>query len=188
MSIETYQEVDDWEQMTFYNITGMINENRDSAIIIQLAKPLNEYWESIIIPRIKKFFDEKIYDSSDDIKLLSLQLLNKDNQVLKDYLAKDVSMNIENISLNSITKMEPVKYIVINDIEIRQEDVFAVIDDLDNYEDLNDYDMPCGYDTLKALCDVGLLEKKCGERQATIYCIKNEELRNKIMDFMNKEG
>lgn len=90
--------------------------------------------------------------------------------------------------LKKITKMEPVKYIIINGIEIRQEDILATIDVLDSYDTLNDYDMPCDYDTAKALCEIGLLKKRYGERQATLYSIKDEELKKKILDYIYEEG
>lgn len=89
--------------------------------------------------------------------------------------------------LKKITKMEPVQYIIINEVEIKQEDILATIDTLDNYDTLNDYNMPCDDDTLKALCEIGLLKKGYGERQATLYSIKDEELKKKILDYIYEE-
>lgn len=96
---ETHQDVDDWDQMTFYNVSGLNsdewkfvdgNEDSNSLIYIQLAKPLSEEWENIVIPRIKKWFSDE-YDSywkDSDTKLLGLRLYKTDGkpQLVKDYL------------------------------------------------------------------------------------------------------
>ena len=53
---ETFQVCDDWEQITFYNVKS--NEDRvHSTIKIQFTELPPIVWRSIIIPRIKKFFD-----------------------------------------------------------------------------------------------------------------------------------
>ena len=81
---ETFQECDDWEQLTFYSIPWdiMHKEKRD-VLKIQLAKPLDEYWEGIIIPRMKAFFAEHIYE--DKAKLISIKLLDEQGNILKNY-------------------------------------------------------------------------------------------------------
>jgi DNA primase len=81
---ETFQECDDWEQLTFYSIDWdtMHKEKRD-VLKIQLAKPLDEYWEGIIIPRIKDFFAKHIYE--DKAKLISIKLFDQRGQVVKEY-------------------------------------------------------------------------------------------------------
>lgn len=81
---ETFQECDDWEQLTFYYIDWdtMHKEKRD-VLKIQLAKPLDEYWEGIIIPRMKAFFTEHIYE--DKAKLISIKLLDEQGKILKNY-------------------------------------------------------------------------------------------------------
>ena len=81
---ETFQECDDWEQLTFYSIDWdtMHKEKRD-VLKIQLAKPLDEYWEGIIIPRMKAFFAEHIYE--DKAKLISIKLLDAQGNTLKNY-------------------------------------------------------------------------------------------------------
>lgn len=81
---ETFQECDDWEQLTFYSIDWdtMHKEKRD-VLKIQLAKPLDEYWEGIIIPRMKAFFAEHIYE--DKAKLISIKLFDQRGQVVKEY-------------------------------------------------------------------------------------------------------
>lgn len=82
--METYQDVDDWEQMTFYHMAGCNN------LAIQLFKPLNEYWEEIVIRRIKKFFEEKpcrySYTLPKDAELLDLYLVNSEGNHIKKYL------------------------------------------------------------------------------------------------------
>lgn len=78
---ETFQECDDWEQLTFYSIDWNV---RDRELLkIQLAKPLDEYWEGIIIPRMKAFFAEHIYE--DKAKLINIKLLDEQGNVLKNY-------------------------------------------------------------------------------------------------------
>ena len=47
---ETFQECDDWEQLTFYYIDWYARGRQ--LLKIQLAKPFDEYWEGIIIPRM----------------------------------------------------------------------------------------------------------------------------------------
>ena len=81
---ETFQDCDDWEQLTFYSIDWdtMHKEKRD-VLKIQLAKPLDEYWEGIIIPRMKAFFAEHIYEAK--AKLISIKLLDEQGNILKNY-------------------------------------------------------------------------------------------------------
>ena len=83
--METYQEVDDWKQITFYHMADDIN-----SLAIQLVKPLNEYWEEIIIRRIKKFFDVNPckYDCmlSKNTKLLDLYLVDSHKNRIKNYI------------------------------------------------------------------------------------------------------
>lgn len=82
--METYQDVDDWEQMTFYHMVGDCN-----SLAIQLFKPLNEYWEEIVVRRIKKFFDEKPCRHSwtlpKDAELLELYLTDCEGNRIKSY-------------------------------------------------------------------------------------------------------
>jgi hypothetical protein len=78
---ETFQECDDWEQLTFYSIDWNI---RDRELLkIQLAKPFDDYWEGIIIPRMKAFFAEHIYE--DKAKLINIKLLDEQGNVIKNY-------------------------------------------------------------------------------------------------------
>ena len=81
---ETFQDCDDWEQLTFYSIDWdiMHKEKRD-VLKIQLTKPLDEYWEGIIIPRMKAFFAEHIYE--DKAKLTGIKLLDEQGKILKNY-------------------------------------------------------------------------------------------------------
>ena len=81
---ETLQDCDDWEQLTFYFIDWdiMHKEKRD-VLNIQLAKPLDEYWEGIIIPRMKAFFEKHIYE--DKAKLISIKLLDQNGNIVKEY-------------------------------------------------------------------------------------------------------
>lgn len=83
--METYQDVDDWEQMTFYHIADDIN-----SLAIQLVKPLNGYWEEIIVRRIKKFFDERpcrySHTLPKDAKLVDLYLIDSNENIIKHYM------------------------------------------------------------------------------------------------------
>jgi hypothetical protein len=79
--LETFQDCDDWEQLTFYTIDW---DARDRELLkIQLAKPFDEYWEGIIIPRMKDFFAKHIYE--DKAELISIKLLDQAGQVVKEY-------------------------------------------------------------------------------------------------------
>ena len=83
--METYQEVDDWEQMTFYHMDGDLN-----SLAIQLVKPLSHYWEEIVIRRIKKFFEikpcEYKWTLPDDAELLDLYLIDSNRNRIKNYM------------------------------------------------------------------------------------------------------
>ena len=83
---ETFQVCDDWEQLTFYQIDWdvMHRENRN-VLKIQLAKPLSEYWESIIIHRMKDFFNKKPYEYMDKDAELTYIILCDGRGVLKEY-------------------------------------------------------------------------------------------------------
>lgn len=88
---ETFQDVDDWEQLTFYQIDWdiMHKEKRD-VLKIQLAKPLSEYWENIIIPRMKEFFIERPYVYMDkDAELIGVRLCDSKGNVVKEYLKEN---------------------------------------------------------------------------------------------------
>lgn len=103
--LETYQNVDDWEQFTFYYI-GKYFKDKDwncNSLYIQLEKPLDEIWEEIVLKRIVDFFtnsEEKNYEllnytELDNISLLSVELINENNEVIKEYNLKDYNTKIE---------------------------------------------------------------------------------------------
>ena len=84
---ETFQDVDDWAQLTFYQIdwNAMHKEGRE-VLRIQLAKPLDKYWEDIIIPRMRDFFSKKIYEwMRKDTELLNIRLYNSKHELIKEY-------------------------------------------------------------------------------------------------------
>jgi hypothetical protein len=84
---ETFQDVDDWEQLTFYQIDweAMRNEKRD-ILKIQLAKPFDEYWEGKIIPRMRAFFEKKIYKYiKEGTEIVGIRLLDKNGNIVKEY-------------------------------------------------------------------------------------------------------
>ena len=85
--LETYQDCDDWEQLTFYTIDWNIyHKNGSNVLKIQLAKPLSRELEEIIIPRMRAFFSKKIYEylkPEDDI--ISITLCDRKGYVVKEY-------------------------------------------------------------------------------------------------------
>lgn len=92
---ETHQEVDDWEQMTFYHMAG----DDLCSLNIQICKPLDAVWKERIIRRAKEFFDFKYQKIEDEewqrqfghdaptknIKLISICLIDKDGKVLEKW-------------------------------------------------------------------------------------------------------
>ena len=84
---ETFQTCDDWEQLTFYNIDweAMHKEKRD-VLIIQLAKPLSKEWEDIVIPRMRTFFDKKVYEyMNDNANIIGIKLYDSNKNLIKTY-------------------------------------------------------------------------------------------------------
>lgn len=57
---ETYQEVDDWHQNTFYNVRGI--DKTTSEIFIQLVKPLPDHVLLSFVNRTNLFFERRIYE------------------------------------------------------------------------------------------------------------------------------
>lgn len=83
---ETFQVCDDWEQLTFYQIDwDVMHREKRNVLKIQLAKPLSEYWESIIIPRMKDFFTKKPYEYMNKDAELTYIVLCDNSGVLKEY-------------------------------------------------------------------------------------------------------
>lgn len=102
--LETHQDVDDWEQMTFYYINKYFKDTEwdCNSIYIQLDKPLNDIWEKIIITRIFKFFkDLRIRNEEfgclqfanwDERKLISIELIDDKDNVVKTYPPENYDM------------------------------------------------------------------------------------------------
>lgn len=101
---KTYQWVDDIEEDTFYNIESYYKNNKYNcdSIYIQLKKEPTEYFEKTIINRIKDFFENNILDiitnydwvcqfghksfqDNSDLKLLDLELIDENNNLIKKY-------------------------------------------------------------------------------------------------------
>lgn len=82
---ETFQDVDDWEQMIFYYMIDGYN-----TLAVQLYQPLDEFWEEIVIRRIKKFFEIKpckySHTISEDCKLIDLYLIDSSQNIIKRYI------------------------------------------------------------------------------------------------------
>lgn len=85
--LETFQTVDDWEQLSFYKIDwDILHKNGSNVLKVQLAKPLSPYWEKIVIPRMKDFFIRRPYEYLDeDTKLISITLCNNKSEVIREY-------------------------------------------------------------------------------------------------------
>lgn len=84
---ETFQACDDWEQLSFYQIDweALRNEKRN-ILKVQLAKPLDEYWENKVMPRMRAFFEKHIYEYMDEgTKILGIRLLDEKGNVVKEY-------------------------------------------------------------------------------------------------------
>jgi len=100
----TLQQVDDWKEETFYNIESFYKnkEYNCDTIYVQLKEPFNDYFESIVIERIKEFFENDIFNiiedyrwvcefgekknKHNDLKLLDLELVNEKNEIIKKYV------------------------------------------------------------------------------------------------------
>jgi hypothetical protein len=85
--LETFMECDDWEQLSFYYIDfDAFHKEGRNVLKIQLAKPLSREWEEIIIPRMKAFFDKKIYEYlREDDELTGITLCDRKGNVVKEY-------------------------------------------------------------------------------------------------------
>lgn len=85
--LETFQACDDWEQLTFYTIDwDIMHKNGSNVLKIQLVKPLSAELEEIIIPRMRAFFTNKIYEyMKPEDNLISITLCNRKGQVVKEY-------------------------------------------------------------------------------------------------------
>lgn len=89
--LETFHDVDDWYQLTFYNIDWNAYHREKRYILkIQLAKPLSNYWENLIISRMKKFFIDKPYEYiNKDVELTDIRLCDRKGNIVKEYLTGD---------------------------------------------------------------------------------------------------
>ncbi len=127
----TYQVVDDWEQDTFYNVgvaPKMLNEeftNADSIIYIQLKKPLDEYWENIIIPRMIKYFADHEKICGELVALRTFKSKPRSYELVKDHLSGDVTPIKDNV-LEFETEKEKIFF----------EAIKKVINAADNKEEL----------------------------------------------------
>lgn len=95
--LETYQDVDDWQQNTFYYIDKYFKDEKYdcNSLYIQLDKPLSTIWEEIIISRIIKFFkDTRIrkeefgtlqFADWDKRHLISIELIDDKDNIIKNY-------------------------------------------------------------------------------------------------------
>ena len=78
---ETFKDVDDWYQLTFYDFEC----HGEDILKIQLAQPLDEYWENIIIPRMYNFFNNYDCYFARDAELIDIKLYNSKHELIKVY-------------------------------------------------------------------------------------------------------
>ena len=191
--LETYQTVDDWSQNTFYIVEGgthiktLKTSDSDSCIIIQLAKPLDEHWESIIIPRIKSFFENKVYSHlRDEAKIVRLCLVDANNNIIKDYLSGNSFSHI-----CKYKKLIPVTFVSIGGIEFDYNTLCSTLEMLMDDEKINDYDFPCST-TIENLYKLGYVDFSYGSHQANLFSAKKDgstkELFENIISLNCKEN
>ena len=103
----TIQDVDDHKIETFYNIESYYKNDKYNcdSIYIQLYEPLPEHLETIVITRIKEFFENDIYNiitdyewvchfghkqiQNDKLNLLHLELIDNEFHIIKDYMEEN---------------------------------------------------------------------------------------------------
>lgn len=91
------------------------------------------------------------------------------------------------LMLETTTKMEPVEYVIINGKDIKRATLVDILEMFDFEKEVKSYDINCSSSTLDELVEVGLLAKKYGERQSTVYSI-NLDMKEKIEKYLNSEG
>lgn len=69
---------------TFYE-TSVVSDNK-SSLTINLSAILPEFWEKIVIGRIKKWFSDKISICKGDSEIVMLFVSNMYHEVIKDYI------------------------------------------------------------------------------------------------------
>ena len=85
---ERIEECDDWTQLTFYNIDWETYHRSNrfiNRLKIYLSQPLNHYWETIIIPRMKQFFWHNLAPYGTYPELVDIRLVDKQGNVVKNY-------------------------------------------------------------------------------------------------------
>lgn len=184
--METYQTVDDWEQNTFYNVEAGTHINvlkkpeATSCIIIQLAKPLDEHWESIIIPRMKAFFNKKIYDGlKDEDKIVSLCLIDAYGNIIKDYMSDNTDESKHNIC--KYTKLVPKTFVSIDGVDFDYNILYSTLDLLTCGNRVDECEFASG-DVIEKLCKLGYVVSSYGSHQALMYCEKESGMAEKLID------
>ena len=102
--LETYQEVDDWEQDTFYYIDSYYKNEKYNCdtIYIQFSKIPNKEIKDLIIDRIKEFFENDIYQIIESyswvcqfghgktgdkkFKLIDLEFIDEDGNLIEKFV------------------------------------------------------------------------------------------------------
>lgn len=90
------------------------------------------------------------------------------------------------LMLKTTTKMEPVEYVIINGKDIKRAALVNILEMFDYEKEVKSYDINCSSSTLDKLVEVGLITKKYGERQSTVYSI-NLDMKEKIEKYLNSE-
>lgn len=99
---ELWEEVDDWEQATFYNVCGRGNwtsKETNSAIKIYLFEPIKPTWfEQLIVNRMYEFFEKKVYKwLHDDTKITAMYLTNDNGNIIKHYAPATMEIDKEEL-------------------------------------------------------------------------------------------
>lgn len=90
------------------------------------------------------------------------------------------------LTLETTTKMKPVEYVIINGKDIKRATLVDILEMFDYEKEVKSYDINCSPSILDKLVEVGLLTKKYGERQSTVYSI-NLDMKQKIEKYLNSE-
>ena len=87
------------------------------------------------------------------------------------------------------------RFISVNGVEFEMSDLLCALGDIrrtvvdDHYGDhsLRDYELSCSHKTMIELVKMGLVKNYTGSRMANLFCMKDEEAINKLVDMIYDE-
>ena len=87
------------------------------------------------------------------------------------------------------------RFISVNGVEFEMSDLLCALEDIrrtsvdDHYGDrsLRDYELSCSHKTMMELVKMGLVKNYTGSRMANLFCMKDEEAINKLVDMIYDE-